>query len=186
MQDIFEQLKAEGQRCQPAFSQTLQNRCEEAIEQIERKNATPISVSRPTLLKRFQIWQTVAVAVAFCTGFVLFNSFLPSIDPGTGKIDEVASQSMDVEPIPINPITWEQLELESLAKSLDNSELTDTEEANGRSVGVLGTVKKMIKKPAPSKNLAAAIIRQDLSMGNLLVKAGSFAQVPEDCPEEIE
>ena len=40
MKDIFEQLKAEGQRCQPEFSESLHARCIEAIDQIEAAKAS--------------------------------------------------------------------------------------------------------------------------------------------------
>ena len=192
MKDIFEQLKAEGQRCQPEFSESLHARCIEAIDQIEAAKASEelhISSRNSQLATRnFPIWQAVAAAVVFCVGFAMFNSFfLPStnttFDPQS-EPPQIAEDEPEFQPLVINPMAFEQFELETFAKSFDKPARTEHQVAKGRSVGVFDSVKKMIQTPDPAKKVAASIMRQDISMGNLLVKAGSLAQLPESAPEE--
>ncbi len=197
MKDIFEQLKAEGQRCQPEFSESLHARCKEAIDQIEASRLSTESAGVPSrnsqlatrnLPTRSLVWQTVAAAVLFCAGFAMFNSFfLPSTNTKPSLPSEptqIAIDEPEFQPLVINPMAFEQFELEALAKSFDKPARTEHQEANGRSVGVFDSVKKMIQTPDPAKKVAASIMRQDISMGNLLVKAGSLAQLPERAPEE--
>ncbi len=201
MQDIFEQLKAEGQRCQPEFSESLHARCKEAIDQIEASRSSTESAGVPSrnsqlatrnLPTRNRVWQAVAAAVLFCAGFAMFNSFFLSptnttFDPQS-ETPQIAEDEQEFQPLVINPMAFEQFELETLAKSFDKPARVEHQEAKGRSASVFGAVKKMIQKPDPAKNVAASIMRQDISMGNLLVKAGSLAQLPEDnsenAPEE--
>ncbi len=201
MQDIFEQLKAEGQRCQPEFSESLHARCKEAIDQIEASRSSTASagvLSRNSQLAtrnlptRSRVWQAVAAAVLFCAGFAMFNSFfLPSTNTKTTLTPEppqVAADEQEFQPLVINPMAFEQFELETFAKSFDKPARVEHQETKGRSASVFGTVKKMIQKPDPATTVAATIMRQDISMGSLLDKAGSLAQLPEDnsenAPEE--
>ena len=188
MKDIFEQLKAEGQRCQPEFSESLHARCKEAIDQIEANKAKPEVAVSSVPSRRSRVWQAVAAAVLFCAGFAMFNSFfLPSANTKPSLPSEptqIASDEPEFQPLVINPMAFEQFELETLSKSFDKPARVEHQEAKGRSASVFGTVKKMIQKPDPAKTVAASIMRQDISMGNLLVKAGSLAQLPEDNPEE--
>ena len=188
MKDIFEQLKAEGQRCQPEFSESLHARCIEAIDQIEASKAKPEIVTRSVSSRRSRVWQAVAAAVVFCVGFAMFNSFLPSTNTTSNISSEplqIAEVEQEFQPLVINPMAWEQFELETLAKSFDKPARTEHHVAKGRSVGVFDSVKKMIQTPDPAKKVAASIMRQDISMGNLLVKAGSLAQLPADNSEGI-
>lgn len=194
MKDIFEQLKAEGQRCQPEFSESLHARCKEAIDQIEANKAKPELATSSVPSRRNRVWQAVAAAVLFCAGFAMFNSFFLSptnttFDPQS-ETPQIAEDEQEFQPLVINPMAFEQFELETLAKSFDKPARVEHQEAKGRSASVFGAVKKMIQKPDPAKNVAASIMRQDISMGNLLVKAGSLAQLPEDnsenTPEENE
>lgn len=187
MKDIFEQLKAEGQRCQPEFSESLHARCIEAIDQIEASKAKPELVTSSVSSRR-RVWQAVAAAVVFCVGFAMFNSFLPSTNTTSNISSEplqIAEVEQEFQPLVINPMAWEQFELETLAKSFDKPARTEHHVAKGRSVGVFDSVKKMIQTPDPAKKVAASIMRQDISMGNLLVKAGSLAQLPADNSEGI-
>ena len=185
MKDIFEQLKAEGQRCQPEFSESLHARCKEAIDQIEANKAKPEGVTRSVPSRRSRVWQAVAAAVLFCAGFAMFNSFfLTTINNPTPETPQIAEEEPEFQPLVINPMAWEQYELETLAKSFDKPARVEHQEAKGRSASVFGTVKKMIQKPDPAKTVATSIMRQDISMGNLLVKAGSLAQLPEDISED--
>ena len=192
MQDIFEQLKAEGQRCQPEFSEPLHARCKEAIDQIEANKAKPELATNVVPSRRSRICQAVAAAVLFCAGFAMFNSFfLPSTNTKPTQIPEppqIAADEPEFQPLVINPMAFEQFELETLAKSFDKPARVEHQEAKGRSASVFGTVKKMIQKPDPATTVATTIMRQDISMGNLLVKAGSLAQIPgdnsENAPEE--
>lgn len=192
MKDIFEQLKAEGQRCQPEFSESLHARCKEAIDQVETNKAKPEIVTSSVPSRRSLVWQAVAAAVLFCVGFAVFNSFFLSPTNTTFDLQseppQIAEEEQELQPLVINPMAFEQFELETLAKSLDKPAQVEHQEAKGRSAGVFGTVKKMIQTPDPTKSMAASIVRQDISMGNLLVKAGSLAQLPEynseDNPEE--
>lgn len=188
MKDIFEQLKAEGQRCQPEFSESLHARCIEAIDQIEASKAKPEIVTSSVSSRRSRVWQAVAAAVVFCVGFAMFNSFLPSTNTTSNISSEplqIAEVEQEFQPLVINPMAWEQFELETLAKSFDKPARTEHHVAKGRSVGVFDSVKKMIQTPDPAKKVAASIMRQDISMGNLLVKAGSLAQLPADNSESI-
>lgn len=189
MKDIFEQLKVEGQRCQPEFSESLHARCKEAIDQVEANKAKPEIATRSVPSRRSRVWQAVAAAVAFCAGFAMFNSFfLPStnttFDPQS-EPPQIAEDEPEFQPLVINPMAFEQFELETLAKSFDKPARTEHQVAKGRSVGVFDSVKKMIQTPDPAKKVAASIMRQDISMGNLLVKAGSLAQLPADNSEGI-
>ncbi|MBQ2621371.1 MAG: hypothetical protein IJF84_08525 [Thermoguttaceae bacterium] len=192
MQDIFEQLKAEGQRCQPEFSESLHARCKEAIDQIEASRLSTESAGVPSrnsqlATRNFPIWQAVAAAVLFCAGFAMFNSFfLPPTNITSNLPSEplqIAEDEPEFQPLVINPMAFEQFELETLAKSFDKPAHVEHQEAKGRSASVFGTVKKMIQKPDPAKTVAASIMRQDISMGSLLVKAGSLAQLPENNSE---
>ena len=194
MKDIFEQLKAEGQRCQPEFSESLHARCIEAIDQIEASRLSTESAGVPSrnsqlATRNFPIWQAVAAAVLFCAGFAMFNSFfLPPTNITSNLPSEplqIAEVEQEFQPLVINPMAWEQFELETLAKSFDKPARTEHHVAKGRSVGVFDSVKKMIQTPDPAKKVAASIMRQDISMGNLLVKAGSLAQLPADNSEDI-
>ena len=188
MKDIFEQLKAEGQRCQPEFSESLHARCIEAIDQIEASKAKPEIVTSSVSSRRSRVWQAIAAAVVFCVGFAMFNSFLPSTNTTSNLPSEpqqIAEEEQEFQPLVINPMAWEQFELETLAKSFDKPARTEHHVAKGRSVGVFDSVKKMIQTPDPAKKVAASIMRQDISMGNLLVKAGSLAQLPADNSEGI-
>lgn len=196
MQDIFEQLKAEGQRCQPEFSESLHSRCKEAIDQIEAsrlsKESTEISsrnsqFATRNLPTRSRVWQAVAVVVLFCAGFAMFNSFIPSSKTNINSSTDnqtAATDSEAFQPLDINPMAWEQYELETLAKNMDKPRKIEHQDAGGRSVSVYNTVKNTLIKPDPSKTLAASIMRQDISMGALLVKAGNLAQIPEDNSED--
>ena len=223
MQDIFEQLKAEGQRCQPEFSESLHARCKEAIDQIEASRLSkesagvpsrnslrglkptandiePLRGSSGTLsrlrnifaTRNFPIWQAIAAAVLFCAGFAMFNSFFRSPTNTTFNLQsepmQIAEDEQEFQPLVINPMAFEQFELETLAKSFDKPARVEHQETKGRSASVFGTVKKMIQTSDPAKNVAASIMRQDISMGNLLVKAGSLAHLPgdssENAPEE--
>ena len=225
MQDIFEQLKAEGQRCQPEFSESLHARCKEAIDQIEASRSSTASAGVPSrnslrglkptandieplrgssgtlsrlrnifATRNFPVWQAVAAVVLFCVGFAMFNSFfLPPSNTTLSLPSEpqqIAADAQEFQPLVINPMALEQLELETFAQSFDRPDQVEHQETKGRSAGVFGSVKKMIQTPAPAKTVAASIMRQDISMGNLLVKAGSLAQFPEDNsddnPEENE
>ena len=192
MKDIFEQLKAEGQRCQPEFSESLHERCIEAIDQIEAAKASEelriSSRTSPLATRNFRIWQAVAAAVVFCVGFAMFNSFIPTTNTTSNLPSDplqIAEEEQEFQPLVINPMAWEQFELETLAKSFDKPARTEHHVAKGRSVGVFDSVKKMIQTPDPAKKVAASIMRQDISMGNLLVKAGSLAQLPADNSEDI-
>lgn len=189
MKDIFEQLKAEGQRCQPEFSESLHARCIEAIDQIEANKAKPELAVHSVPSRRSRVWQAVAAAVLFCAGFAMFNSFfLPSTNTKPSLPSEptqIAEDEQEFQPLVINPMAFEQFELETLAKSFDKPARTEHHVAKGRSVGVFDSVKKMIQTPDPAKKVAASIMRQDISMGNLLVKAGSLAQLPADNSEGI-
>ena len=187
MQDIFEQLKAEGQRCQPEFSESLHARCKEAIDQIEANKAMPELAVSSVPSRRRRVWQAVAAAVLFCAGFAMFNSFLPPTNTKptlTPEPPQIAADEQEFQPLVINPMAFEQFELETFAKSFDKPAHVEHQEAKGRSASVFGTVKKMIQKPDPAKTVATSIMRQDISMGNLLVKAGSLAQLPEDISED--
>ena len=192
MKDIFEQLKAEGQRCQPEFSESLHARCKEAIDQIEASRLSKESAGVPSrnsqlATRNYRIWQAVAAAVLFCAGFAMFNSFLPPTNTKpalTPELPQIAVDEQEFQPLVINPMAFEQFELETLAKSFDKPAHVEHQEAKGRSASVFGTVKKMIQKPDPAKTVAASIMRQDISMGSLLVKAGSLAQLPEDNSED--
>ena len=193
MQDIFEQLKAEGQRCQPEFSESLHARCKEAIDQIEANKAKSELAVSSVSSRRNRVWQAVAAAVLFCAGFAMFNSFfLPSNTKPvlTPETSQIAEDEQEFQPLVINPMAFEQFELETLAKNFDKPARVEHQETKGRSASVFGTVKKMIQKPDPATTVAASIMRQDISMGSLLVKAGSLAQLPEDnsenAPEENE
>ena len=193
MKDIFEQLRAEGQRCQPEFSESLHARCKKAIDQVEANRAKPEIAVSSVPSRRSRVWQAVAAAVVFCVGFAVFNSFIPSTNTSSNPstVSQTAStESQAFQPLDINPMAWEQYELEALAKNLDKPRQIEHQDADGRSVSVYNTVKNTLIKSDPTKSLAATIMRQDISMGNLLVKAGSLAQFPadnsEDNPDENE
>ena len=117
----------------------------------------------------------------------MFNSFfLPPTNITSNLPSEplqIAEDEPEFQPLVINPMAFEQFELETLAKSFDKPAHVEHQEAKGRSASVFGTVKKMIQKPDPAKTVAASIMRQDISMGSLLVKAGSLAQLPENNSE---
>ncbi|MBR0239272.1 MAG: hypothetical protein IJQ39_14350 [Thermoguttaceae bacterium] len=187
MKDIFEQLKAEGQRCQPEFSESLHARCKKAIDQIEANRAKPEIAVSSIPSRRSRVWQGVAAAVVFCVGFAMFNSFLPSTNTNTNPSTDnqtASTESQTFQPLDINPMAWEQYELEALAKNLDKPRQIEHQDADGRSVSVYNTVKNTLIKSDPTKSLAATIMRQDISMGNLLVKAGNLAQFPADNSED--
>ena len=157
MQDIFEQLKAEGQRCQPEFSESLHARCKEAIDQIEASRLSTESagvssrnsqLATRNLPTRNRVWQAVAAAVLFCAGFAMFNSFfLPSNTKPvlTPETSQIAEDEQEFQPLVINPMAFEQFELETLAKNFDKPARVEHQETKGRSASVFGTVKKMIQ-----------------------------------------
>ena len=158
------------------------------IEPLRGSSGTLSRLRNVFATRNFPVWQAIAAAVLFCAGFAMFNSFfLPSTNTTSNLQSEplqIAEDEQEFQPLVINPMALEQFELETFAKNFDKPARVEHQEAKGRSAGVFGTVKKMIQKSDPATTVAASIMRQDISMGSLLVKAGSLAQLPEDNSED--